>query len=318
MTRWWDGLHDAVRDRFSLRRRRRVALATVDVRRRLPFARLLPGALVIGAQRGGTSSLYVYLGRHPDAAASLRKEVGYFSLFYRRGPEWYRAHFPLAARGALHRMRRGRPLLAFEATPEYLLDPRAAARAAAEVPDARIIVLLRDPVDRAWSHWSHMHRRGQERLSFADAVAAEPDRLGDHLARLAAVDPLDRGRDEPLPRPVARYSYLARGRYAAQLAPWLARYPRDRILVVRSEEFYAATPEVFGAVLAFLDLPAWRPAAFHNVSRGGRPPSGGAEAGPDPALRARLERDFFDDNAALFRLVGRDLGWNGRAGERSP
>lgn len=311
MTRWDHALHDAIRDRLTLGRRRRLALARLAVRQRVPLERALPGALIVGAQRGGTSSLYAYLGRHPDGAPSLRKEVGYFTMAYGRGPAWYAAHFHLAAREALHRLARGRPLLAFEATPDYLLDPRAAARAAALLPAARIIVLLRNPVERAWSHWAHMHRRGLEPLSFEDAVRAEPDRLGDDLARLASVDPLDPARDAPLPKAVVRFSYVERGRYGAQLGRWAERYPREQILVLRSEDFYADTPRVFGAIVDFLGLAPWRPDAFRNVSLGDR----GSGAAPAPrmerAVRARLEDELLTDLAEVTRLLGREPGWAG-------
>lgn len=310
MTRLDHAVHDAIRARFGLRARRRIALARLAVRRLAPIDRILPRALVIGTQRGGTSSLYSYLARHPDAAPSLRKEVGYFTVAYGAGVEWYRAHFPPAARDALRRRRNRPPLLAFESTPDYLLDPRAAARAAALLPEAKIAALLRDPVERAWSHWAHMRRLGFETLSFPDAVAAETERLGDHLDRLSSVDPLDREADEPLPRVVARFSYLARGRYADQLERWLEHYPRERVLIVPSEEFYADTARVFAAIVAFLGLPLWRPAAFPNVSAVGREtPGSSASATMDPELRARLAAEFAPHNARLVRLLGRDPGW---------
>jgi hypothetical protein len=315
MTRWNHAVHDAIRARLGLRARRRIAFARLALRRRIPLGRVLPGALVIGTQRGGTSSLYTYLVRHPDTAPSLRKEIGYFTHAYREGPDWYRAHFPPAARDALRRRAGRRPRLAFEATPDYLLDPRAAARAATLLPEARIIALLRDPVERARSHWKHMRRLGLESLPFPEAIAAERERLGEHLARLAAVDPLDASIDEPLPRSVARFSYLARGRYADQLGRWLERFPPERVLIVRSEDFFADPPASFASILAFLGLDPWRPSEFRNVSRRDvEVHADRSRASLEPALRARLEAEFAGDNERLYRLIGRDLGWGGTAG----
>ncbi len=307
MKRWDHALRDAVRARVPMRTRRRVAYARLAARRAAPLPRILPAVLIIGAQRGGTSSLYTYLRRHPDVAGALRKEVAYFTSSYHEGIAWYRAHFPLAARDRIHGLRRGRPLMGLEATPDYLLDPRAAARAVAILPEARIVVLLRDPVDRAWSHWAHMRRLGIETLSFDEALAAEPRRLGGALDRLAEVDPLDRDRDEPLPRPVLRYSYVARGRYGAQLERWLARYPRDRILVVRSEEFYADTPRVFASIVAFLGLPEWLPDRFSNISRSGEERAAFELPPLDALSRRRLAETFVDDRERVERLIGKDF-----------
>jgi hypothetical protein len=116
--------------------------------------------LVVGAQRCGTSSLFKYLGAHPECGASIRKEARFFTEYYHEGTDWYRAHFPLSA---------GRPRrqIYFEATPDYLLDPRVPQRAKALLPeDFRIIALLRDPVERAYSHYWHNRRLGSERIPF--------------------------------------------------------------------------------------------------------------------------------------------------------
>ena len=154
----------------------------------------------------------------------------------------------------------------FEATPDYLFHPLAAARAATVVPDARLVVMLRDPVARAWSHYHHMVGLGHEHLDFDAAVAAEHERCADDLARLA---------DNPLHDPVAllRYSYVARGRYAEQLARWFEHFPRNQLLVVRSEDFFADPGASYRRILDFVGLTPWEPEHFTNVSRPARPGS---------------------------------------------
>lgn len=288
----------------------------LTLKRFVPLGQVLPSALIIGTQRGGTSSLYAYLARHPDAAASLRKEVGYFTMAYGSGTDWYRAHFPSAA---LNKIRQscGLPaLLAFEASPDYLFDPRAAARAAALLPEAKIVVLLRDPVARAWSHWSHNRRLGREHLSFPEALAAEPERVGQHFTRLATVDPLDRSIDEPLPLPLARFSYSNRGRYADQLGLWLKQFPRENIFVVRSEDFYADTARTFALILEFLGLTRWYPSEFPNVSHRKARAPGPRTSEPRPAelmdrkLRSQLAETFAAENERLYRIIGLDLRWD--------
>jgi hypothetical protein len=245
--------------------------------------------MVIGAQRSGTSSLYHHLGRHPDVAPSFRKEVEFFSRYYAKGVPWYRAHFELEI---------GRPRLRFEATPDYLFHPLAPARAATVVPDARLIVLLRDPVARAWSHYRHMVELGYETLPFDAALDAEEERCAPDLAALAS-DP-DRAPD---PKALLRYSYVARGRYAEQLDRWLTAFPPDRMLVVRSEELFADTVAVFARILEFLGLEPWRPPAFTNESRlQGRPSATGLPV----ASEQRLREVFAEPNRLLVDLLGLD------------
>ena len=231
----------------------------------LPLGRL-PEFLIIGGQRCGTTSLYRYLAAHPSVRAATGKELQYFSLHAGRGERWYRAHFPVRPPG----------VLSFEASPYYLFDPEVPARVAAALPEARFVALVRDPAERAYSHYLHSVSYGVEPLSFADALDAEPERLraGGHEAR-------------------RRFSYAARGRYAEQLARWHAAVGRERVLVLRTEELTAR----YADVLAFLGLPdAPVPQRRHTRRPAGAPPL-------DPALRARLDAEFAADQAALSTML---------------
>ena len=223
----------------------------------------LPEFLIIGGQRCGTTSLYRYLADHPSVRPAIGKELQYFSLHHDRGERWYRGHFP----------RRPDAVRSFEASPYYLFDPAVPARVAATLPAARFVALVRDPVERAWSHYLHSRRYGIEPLSFADALDAEPERLASG------------GRRE--------YSYQARGFYAEQLERWYAAIDPARILVVRTERLNTDYP----AILDFLGLPPHVPADFGRHTRR----TGDA---PVPAeLRDRLIATFAADQARLDRLL---------------
>jgi len=229
----------------------------------------LPEFLVIGGQRCGTTSLYRYLAAHPSVRPATGKELQFFSLHHRRGERWYRAHFPV------------RPLsqASFEASPYYLFDPATPARAAAMLPSSRFVALVRDPAERAYSHYLHSVAHGVEPLSFAGALDAEPARLaaGDHTA-------------------LRQFSYVARGRYAEQLTRWFDAVGRDRVLVVRTEELTSR----YADILAFLGLePQAVPAERHTRRATGAPPL-------DDALRARLDAEFADDQKALADLLAPD------------
>jgi hypothetical protein len=231
----------------SRRARRNAKSRVVGVRCHLLVKRRpLPAFLIIGTMRGGTSSLFKYLESHPDTAASLRKEVNYFTRYWQKGPDWYRAHFPLTRRR-----------LAFEASPNYLFHPLAPIRAAQSVPDARLIVLLREPAARARSHYDHMARLGFERRSFTRALETESRLVRDALGRFEE--------DEHVWQPMfLRYSYMSRGYYADQLETWLSFFPIENILVLWSEDFFARPDKALDTVSEFLSI---RPGRFSGVDR---------------------------------------------------
>jgi hypothetical protein len=256
--------------------------------------RLLPDFIIIGAQKAGTSSLYRYLADHPLIEPAVAKEVHYFDWHFHRGASWYRAHFPTVAARWRSRMQ-GRPLLTGEASPYYLFHPHAPQRVKALVPGAKLIVLLRDPVERTISAYHHQVRAGTESLSIAEALARESDRLSEDIARLA-VDASHRGFAH------RRFSYMARSVYAGQLEAWLRLFPREQLLILRSEDFFERPADVFAAVLQYLGLPAARTARFPRFNA--------AEYDDvDPAVRAELTRYFAPHNQRLYTLLGRDFGW---------
>lgn len=294
------GLVDRVKVLSSPKARRRVTLARLEARKPTGRFRLLPDFLVIGGQRCGTSSLYTYLGRHPDVVRSLRKEVDYFSTRFPMGELWYRAHFPLQIRRRWRERLRGSPLLTFEASPSYLFDPRVPARVHGLLPEMKLVVLLRNPVERAVSHYLHNRSLGHEDLPFDEALDREKERTAGEVERMLE-DPSYRGRG------FFRYSYVGRGMYAEQLQRWLELFPLERLLLVDSREFFARPERVFPHILAFLGVRAWYPPSFQNYSRVGRQTLSQERIGGE--TRRRLAEAFAPHNERLSELVGRDFGW---------
>jgi hypothetical protein len=257
-------------------------------------SRILPSVLVIGAQRAGTTSLFHALAKHPHVARPLLKEIHFFDDQFWCGVDWYRAHFPLSASQDRARRREG-DLVGVDATPYYLFHPAAPARAAATVPNAKLVVLLRDPVARAYSHFQKMRRTKVEQLSFAAALDAEDERLAGEAERLLA-DPRYRSFQH------LHHSYVSRGLYADQLERWLAHFPPERLFVAFAEEFFARPQQVYAQVLAHLGLPAWEPPQFPNYNPGGH-------TGIDDETRAGLAARFAEPNERLRRLLGHELPW---------
>jgi len=257
----------------------------VELELRLRQPRALPDAVILGAQKSGTSSLHNYLTQHPGVIAPLRKEVHYFDVNYARGEGWYRGHFGCQGETGLN----------LDSSPYYLFHPAVPARMHGLLPDAKLIVLLRDPARRAYSHYWHERDKGREALSFESAIEAEPARLGRLEQRLADGDIAHS-------RAHQSYSYLARGRYAEQLERWFALYPRDRILVLRFEDFVKDPLGGLNDTLAFLGLPD-----ANSVSLEAR----NARRYPamQPATMARLKDYFEPHNRRLEELLGRSMGW---------
>ena len=198
----------------------------------------LPEFLGVGVQKGGTTTLQRLLEQHPGAFLPAAKELHYFSLHYALGEDWYREQFVEA--GAQQRCG--------EITPYYLFHPAAAARIQALLPQARLIVLLRDPVERALSQYFHSLRLGLEPLELEPALVAEPQRLEGAEAALAAADGRHRSHQE--------HSYLARSRYEQQLQRLEALFAAKQLLVLRSEDLFTQPEQVWGQVLTFLELEA--------------------------------------------------------------
>lgn len=297
-----NGPFEIVKGKVSAPTRNRILKKRMAVRRTLPLRRLLPDFLILGGQRCGTSSLYKYLGAHPQIVPSLRKETRYFSTEYERGIEWYLAHFPTAA--AMNTLARVRgSSRTFEATPDYLFDPRTPSRVATALPGRRFIVVLRDPVERAYSHWRHMQRQGYERLPFADAVAQEGDRIGAELERLG------KGGHNPS-KDVLRFSYIARGRYARQLERWFGAISVDRFMILDAHELYGQPEAALQQICRFVGVEEWVPSEFRNFSHSAARAATHGEPDHIPdALRRELDQFFAVENDRLADITGREFSW---------
>ena len=250
-------------------------------------ARMLPTFLVVGAKRAGTSSLYQYLIRHPDVRpCTIGKGTHYFDVCYKRGWRWYRSGFPLSGQGGI----------TGEASPYYMFHPLAPARIAAALPEARLIVVLRNPVDRAWSHYHNERRLGAEPLSFEEAIGCEAERLAGEAERMAS----DPGFQSFAWR---HHSYLARGRYAEQLERLYDLFPPGHIVVVQSELLRDDPNRALEAVWRFLGL-----APFTVRDRFAMKPNHTHER-MAAATRERLYAYFAEPNRRLYRLPGVGFRW---------
>lgn len=258
--------------------------------------RVAPDFLIVGAQRCGTTSLQKYLGSHPlVSSARFTKGTHFFDRDYPHGLAWYRSHFPTAAGQALRRMRYGAPPHAGESCSYYIFHPLALERIAATLPEAHLVVMLRDPIERAYSQYQHEVARGFEQLGFQEALERETERLAGEAERMAA----DPSYDSPAWR---HHSYFTRGLYAEQLQRLFSLFPEEQVLVLESGQFFADPDAAFRRTLAFLGLPEVRLPAYqrHYAYR---------YDGLDERLRTSLAERFVEPNQRLFEYLDTEFEW---------
>ncbi|MBZ5739740.1 sulfotransferase domain-containing protein [Nocardioides mangrovi] len=261
----------------------------------------LPDFLVIGTKRGGTTSLFNYLLMHPGILGLYpqvrgRKSTDYFFRNLHLGEPWYRSHFHTDAHLERATRRLGYRPQSGEASPFYMWDERIPERVHELAPSVKAIALVRDPVERAWSHYQERVQNGVEPLSFPEALEAEERRTAHELERM---------RNDPDYHADAWdwYAYRQRGVYLPQLETWTATFPREQLLVLRSEDMYADVQSAFDTTCEFLGLPSVELPTRKTFNASARAPM------PE-SVRAELTDFYAPHNARLEAFLGRSLHWS--------
>jgi hypothetical protein len=240
-----------------------------------PAMGALPDFVIIGVAKGGTTFLYHLLTQHPLVEPAAFKEPHYFDLLIEdEGVEWYRRCFPQP------KLKDGRRTITGEASPGYLWDTLAPQRMAEVIPHARLIALLRNPVDRTYSGYHWRTNYGWETRTFEEAIEASfegPEKR--HRANSIYVDHLQR---------------------------WSGFFPREQMIVLKSEDLFDNPRQTLKVVLEFLGLPEWEPDASELENNRN---TGGYKQKMDPATRRRLEEYFEPHNRRLYDYLGKDFGW---------
>ncbi|MGB0114687.1 MAG: hypothetical protein WBP59_15825 [Ilumatobacteraceae bacterium] len=278
---------------------RAAAMATADLRP-------LPDLVVIGVKRGGTTSLFRDLERQPTSlplVPSARrlplrenmKGVHYFDGDMARSMRWYRSHFPTSPTRRWRERRTGSSFTA-EASPYYFFHPLAAQRAAASLPDTTFAVMLRDPVERTVSHWAEQTRNGIETLSLGDALAAEPDRVGDDARRLVSGEIGESNAHE-------QQSYAAQSEYSDSYDRWVGAVGAERLVVTYSEDYYRAPHDTVAAITSSIGIDAVRHDDAEHRNAAPRPSI------LDPDIEAQLTARFRPDVERLAERLGARPPW---------
>jgi hypothetical protein len=257
----------------------------------------LPDFVIIGERKCGTTFLYHLLGQHPLIEPAASKELHFFDALFDEGIEWYRQCFPTP------RWEGERRTITGEGTP-YMSHLLAPERMAGVVPEVRLIALLRNPVERTYSDYQQVVRKGRETRSFEEAIGA----VGKGWSS---------GRGSEVPEREhhahpSRRGYLSRSIYVEHLLRWSEFFPREQMLVLKSEDFFDNPKETLKTVFSFLDLPEREFEALETRKerkKRDRRNRGGYEGEMNPATRRHLEEYFEPHNRRLYEYLGKDFGW---------
>lgn len=252
--------------------------------------RSLPNFFIIGAAKCGTTSLYNYLIQHPHVIRTHKKELYFFDRYYSYGLNFYRSNFPI-----IFHKKNFKKLSIGEATPTYIHHPLAALRLKKYFPKAKIIILLRNPVERAYSHYQMELKLGYENLSFEKALEEEQKRI--------------EGEDEKMEKNPFYYSYkrqvfsyVTNGIYVNQLERWLEIFPKDQLLILSTEEFKKNTLKIFSHVLEFLNLSKIT-LDFNQYQKG-------EYSNMKSETRKNLVEFFKPYNEKLYLLLNKNFDWS--------
>ena len=248
--------------------------------------RVLPDLIVIGVMRSGTTSLYHYLGQHPCILKSAYDELGYFDDNYDLGEYWYRSLFPSVFQKRKLEKNNGK-FMTYDVTPFYIYNKKIPKRIHETLPNSKIIVILRNPIDRAYSNFL-----GTQEKKFEDVIANEKRNIGN----------IDRTNEEEYYKFVHN-SLLARGFYAEQLEKWYKIFPKDHILIIKSEEFARDTKKIMNEIFQFLELKNYNIPDISKKNKIHYEPM-------KKETRKDLIEYFRPYNKKLYSLVGRDFDWD--------
>jgi len=262
------------------------------------FLHILPDFLIIGFPKCGTTSLYEYLIQHPDIHPPVGKEIDYFDRLYHKGLNWYKVRFPVIFQKNYINKILGKKFLTGEATPRYIIHPHAPKRIKKIIPNSKFIVLLRNPVDRAFSHHQMNLKNDYEYCSFDEAIKNEKKRI--------------EGRYEKMIKDQNYYSwdydlfaYMQQGIYFDKIKKWFDVFPKEQFLFLQSEIFLKNPSIVYHQALKFLKLSKWEPEEYRLFKK-----RSDEQSNINPQLRKQLNEFFKPHNEKLFELIGTRFDWN--------
>jgi len=257
---------------------------------------VLPNFIIIGAAKSGTSSLYEYLIQHPSIYKCLVKEPNYFAIYFHKSLEWYRTYFPSSLTKFYVEKILKNKFSTGEASTQYYWYPHAAKRVKELLPNVKIIVLLRNPIDRSFSHYQMEVRHGNEQLSFEDAIKNESSRTKDEYKKMM--------NDTMYFSPkYTMQAYIEKSIYINAIKRWTDHFPLNQFLFVKSEDLFENTTEELNKILRFLNLSEFKLKKYDVIRKG-------TYSKLEPKIRNELRVFFKPYNEQLYEYLGKDFGWD--------
>lgn len=265
------------------------------------FLHVLPDFYIIGAAKCGTTSLYDYLSYHPDVFSAFGKELHYFEELHSRGINWYKVCFPTKFEKFFHTNFSHQKFITGEATPRYIDNPHVPKRIKSVTPNAKFILMLRNPIDRAFSHYIMLKNnkiKDLEPLTFEDAIEKEQERIEEEFHKME-INSAYHSEDYYL------YGYLDRGIYVKKLEKWFEYFSPDQFLIINSEDFFNNPSKIYEDTVKFLNLRSWKLKSFKAKKVG-------KYKGRQMELKTRkkLAKFFNPYNEELFKLIGKNFDWD--------
>ena len=254
--------------------------------------RALPNFLIIGAQKSGTTSLYNYLTNNPEIEPALQKEIYFFDLHFNKGLTWYRKFFPLRSN-----LNNNGKRFTLEASPSYLFYPHAPKRVKETLGEIKLIVLLRNPVDRAYSNFKWEKRRGRETRTFEEVILAEEEMAKAEMNKMI-------NDENYYSHEYRNFAYLNKGIYVDQLERWIKYFPKSNLLVLESNEMYTEPEHVLKKISHFLGIQEWKLNEYPILNESGD------KSDITEKTRKQLLDYFHPHNKKLFYFLDRKFPWN--------
>jgi len=261
------------------------------------FLHVLPDYYIIGVAKSGTSSLYECLVQHLCVEPASTKEIHFFDRYPDRGLSWYKVCFPFKLHKFFVKKISRSDFITGEATPRYIEHPKTAEKILELTPNAKLIVMLRNPIDRAYSHWNMNYEVKKETLSFEKSIEIEKKRIAGEYEKMLK-------NESYYSLTYYHFSYLERSTYANYLEKWFKVFPRKQFLIINADVFFKKPQYVYNKVLNFLDLPDWKLKHFkkYRIGRYIEPIK--------PDTRKKLVEYFRPHNERLYKLIGEDFNWD--------
>lgn len=267
--------------------------------------RMTPEFIIPGAPKCGTTSLYNYLIQHPQILSASRKEPMFFSMYYNKNPNWYKINFPFSSQ--LNNSK-NKKIITGEASTSYLIYPNVPEKIKKMFPHVKIIIMLRNPVDRAFSQYKNQVRNGREKLSFEMAIKEEVSRLGKSFEEIKNSKPKTglkyvKELFQFNPSKLLTYSYLTGGHYFEQIINWTKVFPLEQIKIINSEQFFEESDVVFNEVIDFLGLEKFHLNEYKKFNVGN-------DSNIEDNTRQYLIDYFKPHNEKLFKFLNLKFDWN--------